>query len=117
MENLLRGGSLKSMRTFKQVPYEIKKPILAYLRSTNQTIAYKDTAVLVEGRPNVEDIERAWYAGAVSFDEEDNITICGTPVRAKIDPDKLRNILVEYLRNDARPTDIINVAAYLGIGL
>jgi hypothetical protein len=102
---------------YKTVPFEIRKPILSFLRSTNQTIAYKDTAVLVEGRPNVEDIERAWYAGAVSLDDEGTITICGTPVRAKIDPNKLRNLLVEYFRNDARPTDIIHVASLLGIDL
>jgi hypothetical protein len=104
------------MTVYKMVPFEIKRPIMSYLKSTNQTIAYKDKAVLVEGKPDVDDIERAWYAGAVSLDEEGHITICGTPVRAKIDPDKLRNILVEYLRNDARPTDIINVASFLGIG-
>lgn len=105
------------MTMHKKVPLEISKPILSFLRSTNQTIVYKDTAILVEGRPDVEDIERAWYAGAISLDDEGIITICGAPIHAKIDQNKLRNLLVEYLRNDARPTDIINIASFLGVGL
>jgi len=104
------------MTGYKQVPIEIKKPILSFLNSTNQTIAYKDTAILVEGKPNVGDIERAWFAGAVSFDDDGAITICGTPVHTRIDQNELRKILVEYLRNDARPTDIIQIASYLRIG-
>ena len=105
------------MTIYITVPFEISKPVLSFLRSTNQTIAYRDTAILVEGRPDVGDIERAWYAGAISLDDEGAISICGTPVRARIDQIKLRDMLVEYLRNDARATDIIDIASFLGIGL
>jgi len=99
------------------IPFEFRKPILSFLRTTRQTIEYKDTALLVEGRPNVGDIDRAWFAGAISLDDEGNITVCGTSIHAKIDPNELRNVLVDYLRIGARPTDIINVASFLGIGL
>lgn len=108
---------MEHMSDFKPLPYEIRKPILSYLRKTGQMIAYTATPHLVQGRISEGDIERAWYAGAIAIDDAGLITVCGISCRASIDTKKIRNQLVNYLRGDAPPIEVINAATLLGIGL
>lgn len=104
------------MTAYKPLPYEIKKPIISFLRKTGQTIAYAGSPYLIPGRLNVEDVDRAWCAGAVTVDDAGDIAICGISVRARVDATKLRNRLIEYLWK-AQPSEIVNAASFLGVGL
>lgn len=105
------------MTVYNPIPYDIKKPIVSYLRKNGQTIEYLGTPHLVKGRLNIEDVDRAWYAGVISIDESGCISICGISVRASVDSTKLKNQIIHYLRSEALPVDLVNVASTLRIGL
>ena len=99
-------------------PNEAMKTVISYLRRTRQTITCTEgTYALVNGIPNINDIEQACRNRAVSITLNGSIQICGTHVCPEWDTVIIRRRVEDHLRKCASPEDIIRIASCLGVKL
>ena len=99
-------------------PNEARKTVISYLRRTRQTITYAEGRyALVNGTPNINDIEQACQDRAVSISANGSIQICGIQIRPEWDTTRIRRRVEDHLRKCASPEDIIRIASCLGVEL
>ena len=99
-------------------PNDATKTVISYLRRTRQTITCTEgKCALVNGIPNIEDIELACQNRAVSLTANGSIQICGIQIRPAWDTVRIRRKVEDHLRKCASPADIIRIASCLGLEL
>jgi len=99
-------------------PNEAIKTVFSYLRRTRQTITCTEGRyALVNGIPNINDLEKACRDRAVSIALDGSIQICGNQIRPEWDTVRIRRRVEDHLRKCASPEDIIRIASCLGVKL
>ena len=85
---------------------------------TRQTITCTEgTFALVNGIPNINDIEQACRDRGVSIAENGSIRICGIQIRPEWDTARTRRRVEDLLRKRVSPEDIIRSASHFGVKL